>query len=127
MAFANAFQVNAFQNNAFQIYDRNNSGGGGSRGAGRRRNINDDPDAYSDFFKTIRDRNAPPAVIEPPIDFGPDPFEALLAEQNALQAALQAREGMIAIFEAQQRLAQAERAWQQFLDDDEDDLLLLIS
>lgn len=126
MSFATAFQPDAFQNNAFQIsgvvppVTPTDTGGSGNR-----RNINNDPDAFAEFFEELRTKANPPSEVVPVV-IGPDPFAELQAIQEALQAAIDAQEDAIALLTLQRRIEEQERAYEAFLEEEDEEILLLM-
>lgn len=98
-------------------------GGSGNR----RRNINDDPDAFAEFFAELKAKANPQQVGVPaPVIIGPDPFAELLAVQEALQAAMDAQEDRFALMALQRRIEDQERAYEAFLEEEDEEILLLM-
>lgn len=98
------------------------TGGSGNR----RRNINDDPDAFAEFFTEHRAKASPYVEPPAPVIIGPDPFTELLAAQEALQAAMEAREDQLALLTLQRRIEEQERAYEGFLEEEDEEILLLM-
>lgn len=122
---------------------RDTGGSGNQAGrAKRRRNINDDPDAFAELLEEWREKKRKKQakdeekqeVSQPePDTIGPELYRQLLALEQAYERSMEAAEKLVskrsirAAMTAAQELEDAQRAYQALLDDEDEEIIALFA
>lgn len=120
------------------------TGGSGNQAgrAKRRRNINDDPDAFAELLeewrekkrkKQAKDEEKQEVSQSEPDTIGPELYRQLLALEQAYERSMEAAEKLVskrsirAAMTAAQELEDAQRAYQAMLDDEDEEIIALFA